>query len=36
MNYGKTQEPPHVDLTIKKLGLPKADPMFGMPGCLFD
>lgn len=36
MNYGKAEEHPCVDQNIKLVGLPKADPIFGENGLLFD
>lgn len=36
MNYGKAQEHPRVDENIKRVKLPKADPIFGVHATLFD
>jgi uncharacterized protein YjlB len=35
MNYGKVEEHPQVDINIKKVLLPKNDPVFGSKGLLF-
>jgi uncharacterized protein YjlB len=36
MHYGKADEHPKVDETIKKVKLPKCDPIFGKNGLLFE
>lgn len=36
MNYGKAEEHPQVDSTIKQVPLPLCDPIFGPQGVLFD
>ncbi|WP_131783376.1 cupin domain-containing protein [Legionella gresilensis] len=36
VNYGRADEHPRVDMNIKKVGLPKADPVFGNDGLIFN